>query len=163
MEHTRPSNQQVWTGNKVDWAPAFHNGGSGRFTQLFVLACYTGAESSGADLLFAMAKTLNATVTASNGAIVNDGTDWWIETGSIWTNATPTFRPDPIPVHNLRVDRQRVTGWLIRDHDNVRLHAEESLNCSAKGNQPTFIKQFLLQREAQRNRDTAIFVHRSPD
>jgi hypothetical protein len=64
---------------------------------LRLIACYTGAEAAGANLLYEMAKECGASVSASTGLTWCGPNGWWLDPGARWQVATPTHKPQPIP------------------------------------------------------------------
>lgn len=94
--------QHIGLDNQAVWVPAFQTL-SGRFSTLYLYAPHVGAGVAGAQLLYALAKVLNANVYGPTGLIYSNAEgDFSLEIGSQWQVAMPTGRPpspiDP-PVH----------------------------------------------------------------
>jgi len=69
--------------------------------ELFLFGCTVGAGEEGAQLLFELAKVIDAPVSAPTGLIYcNSRGDFRLEDGAVWQRATPNVRPAPIdPPH----------------------------------------------------------------
>jgi hypothetical protein len=83
--------------NQAAWAPIFRQL-SGTISQLTLYGARVGAGEDGAQLLYSLAKAVNATVYAPTGLIFCrfDGT-FYLEEGAVWQAATPMSPPQPIP------------------------------------------------------------------
>lgn len=70
---------------------------AGKVSSLTLWACHPGAADDGADLLFEMAKVVEAPVAGPTGYIYCGRTkDFYLEGGAVWQVATPKARPHPI-------------------------------------------------------------------
>ncbi len=66
-------------------------------TELYLFGCTVGAGKEGAQLLFELAKVIDAPVSAPTGLIYcNKQGDFRLEKGAVWQTATPTTLPAPI-------------------------------------------------------------------
>jgi len=83
-------------GNQSRWKPEIARLKT-RIDSLRLIACYTGAEAAGANLLYEMAKECGASVSASTGLTWCGPNGWWLDPGARWQVATPTHKPQPIP------------------------------------------------------------------
>lgn len=102
------------------WAPLFAalNGG---VSNLFLYGCHVGAGTDGAQLLYELAKTVNANVYGPTGLIYcdEDG-NFALEPFSTWQMATPHAQPAAID------PPEDATGGLAGGHE-VRLHVLENV------------------------------------
>lgn len=88
--------QYISLDNQSVWLPFFATL-SGRFSALYLYASHVGAGVAGAQLLYALAKVLNANVYGPTGLIYCAGEgDFVLQNGSVWQMATPTAQPAPI-------------------------------------------------------------------
>jgi hypothetical protein len=81
--------------------PTFWSGPLGAIpncTSLCFYACHVGATDQGAELLYKVAKVVDAEVSAPTGILSVDPTTgaFTLEAGAVWQTATPTHKPDPI-------------------------------------------------------------------
>jgi hypothetical protein len=70
---------------------------AGRFYMLRLLGCDTGADQSGADLLFELAKVIERPVIAPTYLVWCGSGKVWLDPKARWQQATPTMKPNPIP------------------------------------------------------------------
>ncbi|MET3664788.1 DUF4347 domain-containing protein [Caulobacter sp. 1776] len=106
--------------NIKTWAPLFA-GLSGGVSNLFLYGCHVGAGTEGAQLLYELARTVNANVYGPTGLIYcdEDG-DFALEPFSTWQMATPLAQPAAIDPPD------DATGDLAGGHE-VRLHVLENV------------------------------------
>lgn len=93
--------QSITLGNIDEWTPILTNL-AGHITELFLFGCTVGAGQDGANLLFEIAKAVDAPVSAPTGLIYCDEVGaFTLEAGAVWQTATPTYTPPPIdpPAH----------------------------------------------------------------
>jgi len=70
---------------------------SGQLKELYLFGCSVGAGEDGAQLLFELAKAVNAPVSAPTGLIYCTAQgDFYLHSGAVWQSATPTKQPAPI-------------------------------------------------------------------
>ncbi|KQV56606.1 MULTISPECIES: DUF4347 domain-containing protein [unclassified Caulobacter] len=70
---------------------------AGTVQELFLFGCTVGAGQEGAKLLFDLAKTVNAPVSAPTGLIYcTPQGDFYLHSGAVWQTATPSKQPAPI-------------------------------------------------------------------
>lgn len=91
------STQHINIDNQAVWVPLFQSL-SGRFEALCLYGAAVGAGLTGAQLLFTLAKAINAPVCGPTGVIYcrPDGT-FYLQEGATWQVATPAQQPAPIP------------------------------------------------------------------
>jgi len=93
-----PSNptQYIGTQNESGWTSSLATL-KGSTTDLYLYGCHVGADDAGAQLLFDIAKVVNATVYGPTGLIYCDSKgNFALEIGSQWQVATPTTKPASI-------------------------------------------------------------------
>lgn len=90
------SQQYISLDNQAVWAPVLQSL-KDEITALVLYGAQIGGGSRGAQLLYALAKTVNAPVYAPTGVIYcrPDGT-FTLQMGSVWQMATPAAAPVPI-------------------------------------------------------------------
>ncbi len=94
-------NQCITLDNIDEWTPDLAVLAT-KISHLFLFGCTVGAGADGAQLLFEIAKAVNAPVSAPTGLIYCDiNGDFTLEPGAVWQQATPTYTPAPIdpPAH----------------------------------------------------------------
>ncbi len=91
------SAQHIGLDNQAIWVPLFQSL-SGRIETLVLYGVSIGVGAVGANLLFTLAKAVNAPVYGPTGLIYcrPDGT-FYLQEGAMWQVATPTMPPTPIP------------------------------------------------------------------
>ncbi len=90
------SSQYIGLDNQNVWTPLFQPL-SGRISGLYLYGSNVGASAGGAQLLYALARVVNAPVWGPTGLIYcNAHGDFMLETGSLWQLATPAMLPAPI-------------------------------------------------------------------
>ena len=83
-------------GNNTDWERILERLKPFKISNLYLFGCDTGAEADGANLLFEIAKIINADVVAPTGRILCGRTYFTLEATATWQIATPHRKPDPI-------------------------------------------------------------------
>ena len=95
------SDNEIWFFNRNNWMKEFKSLRNEPGREIYIYSCYTGAEKSGADLLFEMAKITNKRILARTGLTmtVQKGDYYSIkfQKGSTWQVAEPKKKPKPIP------------------------------------------------------------------
>jgi hypothetical protein len=83
------SNESTWTGPLAAL--------KGQITDLYLYGCQVGAGNDGAQLLFDMAKIVNATVWGPASTIYCDSKgNFTLDPKGVWQSATPAAKPNPI-------------------------------------------------------------------
>ncbi|MBO9557252.1 MAG: DUF4347 domain-containing protein [Caulobacter sp.] len=89
--------QHIDLGNQAIWGPYVEKL-KGRITDLYLYGSHVGADTLGAQLLYALARVANANVYGPTGLLYcNSQGNFYLEEGSQWQVATPTAQPNPIP------------------------------------------------------------------
>ena len=78
----------------------------GSFYMLRLLACDVGADQSGADLLFALAKVVNRPVIGPTYLVYCGNGKVTLDPQARWQQATPTMKPAPIPKPRVKVQAE---------------------------------------------------------
>jgi hypothetical protein len=135
-------------GNQSRWKPELARL-KGRIDSLRVIACYTGAEAGGANLLFEMAKECGASVTAPTGLTWCGPNGWWLDPGARWQVATPTHKPQPIPKDPEGRSFGEITMLVLFDGDRKRQLKAEDVDTVVyqrqAGHQPSAAAPIVLQ------------------
>lgn len=99
MGQTGSYDDKKWlsTWNEYSWGPEVDKIKPSSITLVSIWSCHTGADSDGAELLYAMAKRCGRAVRGRTGFTYTNGKKIWFEKGSVWQVATPANKPDPIP------------------------------------------------------------------
>lgn len=92
----RTSSQYIALDNQSVWNPLLQPL-SGRISTLYLYGSHVGAGVDGAQLLYALARVVNAPVWAPTGLIYCDAQgDFFLQAGSLWQVATPQAPPTPL-------------------------------------------------------------------
>ncbi len=90
------SSQYIAVSNELSWTTAL-GALKGQITDLYLYGCQVGAGDDGAQLLFDMAKIVNATVWAPTSLIYCDGQgNFTLDKGGQWQKATAAGKPATI-------------------------------------------------------------------
>jgi hypothetical protein len=81
---------------KGAWTPAAQKI-EGSFYMLRLLACDVGADQTGADLLFELAKVVKRPVIGPTYLVYCGNGNVYLDPKAQWQQATPTMKPSPIP------------------------------------------------------------------
>jgi hypothetical protein len=130
-----PADKHVSMSNQAAWQPVFARL-RGRLRGLFLIGCdvaATDSARSGAELLFALARTIDAPVSAPTGFTfyVTRGTHrgLWFEKDTRWLTATPHQKPPAVPPPSPRpprlaaatIEGDPVEAVVLRLHPDLEL------------------------------------------
>jgi hypothetical protein len=121
---SEPPDEHIGLGNRSVWAPLLQPL-KGRFTELHLYASGVGAGNEGAELLYALAQTIDADVRAPSGLLVCDRHGLFkLQSGEVWRTASPSLRPGPLPAPAPMGDTSTISTCVAFDAMNMPLPPE---------------------------------------
>ena len=93
-------NKCIGLDNETQWVQLFDGLKDKGITNLYLFSCFTGGEDKGAQLLYDLANSINATVAAPTGRILifQQGRFFKLENNAQWQVAQPSPAPKPAPI-----------------------------------------------------------------
>jgi hypothetical protein len=78
--------------NQLAWSPLYASF-AGKVQTYYLVGCRIAFGKAGSDFLFAIAQALGCRVMAPTNFTWTDGSEVWVDEGTLWKTATPTSRP----------------------------------------------------------------------